>query len=114
LLGIVAHSEDILRDINQVDEVRDAGLVIWTWGEDNNCKDTIKYLKSKGIHAIIYDKIDKLIEGAEKVRIFSFFNHQCEHIEHAASFSLSTHTISVLFSSKTSSPFSFQSFKLNA
>lgn len=32
LLGIVAHSEDILRDINQVDLVKSAQLVLWTWG----------------------------------------------------------------------------------
>lgn len=38
LLGIVAHSEDILRDINQVDQVREAGLVIWTWGKRMNFK----------------------------------------------------------------------------
>lgn len=33
LLGIVAHSEDILRDTNQVNQVKDQGLVIWTWGK---------------------------------------------------------------------------------
>lgn len=32
LLGIVAHSEDILRDINQVDLVKSARLILWTWG----------------------------------------------------------------------------------
>lgn len=93
-MGIVAHSEDILRDINQVDLVNNAQLILWTWGElilrtgeyflnlihlgeDNNSKDTIKFLKSKGIHAIIYDKIDVLIDS-EKVRkkliIFLFIN----------------------------------------
>lgn len=35
LLGIVAHSEDILRDINQVDLVTNNQLVLWTWGENN-------------------------------------------------------------------------------
>lgn len=80
LLGIVAHSEDILRDINQVDLVKSAQLVLWTWGnwteyfvfkiitfillgEDNNCKETIKYLKTKEVNAIIYDKIDLLIDS---------------------------------------------------
>lgn len=63
LLGIVAHSEDLLRDSTQVNLVKDNGLVIFCWGDDNNCKDTIKFLKDKGLHAIIYDKVDVLIDS---------------------------------------------------
>ncbi|XP_070501994.1 glycerophosphocholine phosphodiesterase GPCPD1-like [Chironomus tepperi] len=62
LLGIVAHSEDLLRDISQVNLVKDHGLAIFCWGDDNNCKDNIKFLKDKGLHAIIYDKVDVLID----------------------------------------------------
>ncbi|KAG5675667.1 hypothetical protein PVAND_005554 [Polypedilum vanderplanki] len=74
LLGIVAHSEDLLRDMSQVNMVRDKSLCLFCWGEDNNCKDTIKFLKEKGLHGIIYDRIDTLIEkdvyiiGAETKR----------------------------------------------
>lgn len=60
LLGIVAHTEDLLRDISQVNLAKDMGLVIFCWGDDNNNKDTIKYLKEAGLHAIIYDKVDVL------------------------------------------------------
>ena len=30
---------------------------MFCWGADNNSKETIKYLKGLGIHAIIYDKM---------------------------------------------------------
>lgn len=60
LLGIVAHTEDLLRDISQVNLAKEMGLIVFCWGDDNNCKDTIKYLKDMGLHAIIYDKVDVL------------------------------------------------------
>lgn len=83
LLGIVAHTEDLLRsvfldnsfklitqnkfcihrDITQINLAKDLGLIIFCWGDDNNCKATIKFLKEKGLHAIIYDKVDQLIES---------------------------------------------------
>lgn len=44
---------------------KELGLVIFCWGDDNNCKDTIKYLKEKGLHAIIYDKVDLLIDDSK-------------------------------------------------
>lgn len=56
------------RDISQVNLAKDLGLILFCWGDDNNCKDTIKYLKEKGLHAIIFDKVDVLIES--KVRGF--------------------------------------------
>lgn len=45
----------------------DNGLIIFCWGDDNNSKDTIKHLKSLGIHAIIYDKMDIFSDKAVKV-----------------------------------------------
>lgn len=96
LLGIVAHTEDLLRDTSQVCEsgpvahrrqsrlllihsccylqinlAKDQGLVVFCWGDDNNCKDTIKQLKSLGIHAIIYDKMDVLSTKETKVSLWS-------------------------------------------
>lgn len=55
----------VYRDINQVNLAKELGLVIFCWGDDNNCKDTIKYLKEKGLHAIIYDKVDLLIDDSK-------------------------------------------------
>lgn len=47
---------------------KDLGLIVFCWGDDNNSKDTIKYLKDKGLHAIIYDKVDVLIEAKVTLR----------------------------------------------
>ncbi|XP_058820289.1 glycerophosphocholine phosphodiesterase GPCPD1 isoform X1 [Topomyia yanbarensis] len=70
LLGIVAHTEDLLRDQTQVNLATEKGLIIFCWGDDNNCKDTIKHLKSLGIHAIIYDKMDIYSDKAVKESVF--------------------------------------------
>jgi glycerophosphocholine phosphodiesterase GPCPD1 len=63
LLGIVAHTEDLLRDISQIKLVNEMNLILFCWGDDNNCKSTIKFLKDKGLHGIIYDKVDALIDS---------------------------------------------------
>uniref|UniRef100_A0A1Q3FYD2 GP-PDE domain-containing protein n=1 Tax=Culex tarsalis TaxID=7177 RepID=A0A1Q3FYD2_CULTA len=70
LLGIVAHTEDLLRDQTQVNMATDKGLIVFCWGDDNNSKDTIKHLKSLGIHAIIYDKMDIYSDKAVKESVF--------------------------------------------
>lgn len=46
----------------------DLGLIMFCWGDDNNSQETIKYLKSLGMHGIIYDKMDKLSTKTDKVR----------------------------------------------
>ena len=56
ILGINVHTEDILRDPTQVKIVKDAGLIIFCWGDDNNDKATIQHLKKLGLHGVIYDK----------------------------------------------------------
>ncbi|XP_021700231.1 glycerophosphocholine phosphodiesterase GPCPD1 isoform X1 [Aedes aegypti] len=70
LLGIVAHTEDLLRDQTQVNLATEKGLIVFCWGDDNNCKDTIKHLKSLGIHAIIYDKMDIYSDKTVKESVF--------------------------------------------
>lgn len=47
----------------------DAGLVMFCWGDDNNDKKTIKKLKAMGLHAVIYDKLDKYTTKEVKVNI---------------------------------------------
>ncbi|KAL0273690.1 UNVERIFIED_CONTAM: hypothetical protein PYX00_006312 [Menopon gallinae] len=59
ILGINVHTEDILRDPNQVAFAKQRGLVVFCWGDDNNNPETIKYLKDLGLHAVIYDKINE-------------------------------------------------------
>jgi len=70
ILGINAHTEDLLRDQSQVSLVKQAGLVLFCWGDDNNDSNTIKRLKELGLHAIIYDKIDTYGSKEIKESIF--------------------------------------------
>jgi glycerophosphocholine phosphodiesterase GPCPD1 len=69
ILGLSIHTEDILRDPSQVQQVLSHGLIAFCWGDDNNNKATIKYLKELGLNGIIYDRIDDHIED-EKTNIF--------------------------------------------
>ncbi|XP_011302442.1 glycerophosphocholine phosphodiesterase GPCPD1 isoform X2 [Fopius arisanus] len=70
ILGINVHTEDILRDPSHVQVVRDRGLIIFCWGDDNNDKATIQHLKKLGLHAVIYDKIDEYNQKEVKESIF--------------------------------------------
>lgn len=36
--------------------VKKAGLALFCWGDDNNCRNVINELKQLGVNAIIYDK----------------------------------------------------------
>lgn len=36
--------------------VKEAGLALFCWGDDNNCKEVVKKFKDLGVNAIIYDK----------------------------------------------------------
>lgn len=49
-------SELLLKDTSLIDYVKSNGLVLFTWGEDNNNSETIDRLKSLGLDAIIYDR----------------------------------------------------------
>jgi glycerophosphocholine phosphodiesterase GPCPD1 len=69
-LGIVAHTEDLLRDETQIAYAKKQNLIIFCWGDDNNCKDTIRRLKQLGIHAIIYDKMHVLSDKSKEENIF--------------------------------------------
>ncbi|CAB0036518.1 unnamed protein product [Trichogramma brassicae] len=70
ILGINVHTEDVLRDPSLVKMVKDQGLIIFCWGDDNNDKDTIQHLKKLGMHAVIYDKIDEYNAKEVKESIF--------------------------------------------
>ncbi|XP_059475677.1 glycerophosphocholine phosphodiesterase GPCPD1-like isoform X2 [Neocloeon triangulifer] len=70
ILGVNAHTEDLLRDPSLVQAVRDAGLVLFCWGDDNNDANTIRHLKALGLHGVIYDKIDQLACKEVKESIF--------------------------------------------
>lgn len=69
-LGIVAHTEDLLRDSSQITLATDLGLIVFCWGDDNNSLDTIRLLKGLGVHGVIYDKMDVLSTKEVKKSIF--------------------------------------------
>ncbi|KAK6195505.1 hypothetical protein SNE40_000920 [Patella caerulea] len=58
LLGVDLQSECLLSDLEVIKRVRDKGLVLFVWGEDNNDRETISTLRKHGVHGIIYDRID--------------------------------------------------------
>jgi glycerophosphocholine phosphodiesterase GPCPD1 len=68
ILGLNMHTEDILRDPSLVEKARSHGLITFCWGDDNNSKATIKYLKELGLNGVIYDCIEEHM--GEKQSIF--------------------------------------------
>uniref|UniRef100_A0A7G3AJJ2 GP-PDE domain-containing protein n=1 Tax=Lutzomyia longipalpis TaxID=7200 RepID=A0A7G3AJJ2_LUTLO len=70
LLGIVGNSEDLLKNQESIQQTIDNGLIIFCWGEENNCSNTIRHLKNLGLHAIIYDKMDVFSTKERKENIF--------------------------------------------
>ncbi|KAB1262234.1 Glycerophosphocholine phosphodiesterase GPCPD1 [Camelus dromedarius] len=57
LLGINAHTEDLLRNPSYVQEAKAKGLVIFCWGDDTNDPENRKKLKEFGVNGLIYDRI---------------------------------------------------------
>lgn len=56
----------------------DSNLILFCWGDDNNSPDNIKFMKTLGIHGIIYDKMDQLSTKTDKVSLsFSYYYVVC-------------------------------------
>lgn len=68
ILGIDVHTEDILEDPSVVQLCKNARLIMFCWGEDNNDPSVINTLKTLGLHGVIYDKIDE--HKVDKENIF--------------------------------------------
>ncbi|XP_069014676.1 glycerophosphocholine phosphodiesterase GPCPD1 isoform X1 [Embiotoca jacksoni] len=68
ILGISAHAEELLKHLNYIGEAQSKGLVVFSWGEDNNDHATRKKLREQGIHGLIYDSICE--ELGEQPNIF--------------------------------------------
>ncbi|XP_015415708.1 PREDICTED: glycerophosphocholine phosphodiesterase GPCPD1 [Myotis davidii] len=56
LLGINAHTEDLLRNPSYIEEAKAKGLVIFCWGDDTNDPENRKKLKEFGVNGLIYDR----------------------------------------------------------
>ncbi|XP_069990448.1 glycerophosphocholine phosphodiesterase GPCPD1 isoform X1 [Penaeus vannamei] len=70
ILGINVHTEDLMRDPQQVQMALEHALIVFCWGDHNNNQENIKFLKSIGLHGIIYDKIDVYNTKVKKESVF--------------------------------------------
>ncbi|XP_022542436.2 glycerophosphocholine phosphodiesterase GPCPD1 isoform X1 [Astyanax mexicanus] len=57
ILGISAHTEDLLRNMDCIKEAQSKGLVVFCWGDDNNDHENRRKLREHGINGLIYDRI---------------------------------------------------------
>ncbi|XP_029966208.1 glycerophosphocholine phosphodiesterase GPCPD1 [Salarias fasciatus] len=57
ILGISAHTEELLNHLNYIGDAQAKGLVVFSWGDDNNEHENRKKLREQGIDGLIYDSI---------------------------------------------------------
>ncbi|XP_034018549.1 glycerophosphocholine phosphodiesterase GPCPD1 isoform X2 [Thalassophryne amazonica] len=57
ILGISAHSEELLQNLNHIRAAQSKGLVVFSWGDDNNNHDIRQKLREHGIDGLIYDGV---------------------------------------------------------
>uniref|UniRef100_A0A673BDW4 GP-PDE domain-containing protein n=1 Tax=Sphaeramia orbicularis TaxID=375764 RepID=A0A673BDW4_9TELE len=55
ILGISAHTEELLKHLNYIGEAQSKGLVVFSWGDDNNDHENRRKLREQGIDGLIYD-----------------------------------------------------------
>uniref|UniRef100_A0AAQ5WY35 GP-PDE domain-containing protein n=1 Tax=Amphiprion ocellaris TaxID=80972 RepID=A0AAQ5WY35_AMPOC len=56
ILGISAHTEELLKHLNYIGDAQAKGLVVFCWGDDNNDHETRRKLRQQGIDGLIYDR----------------------------------------------------------
>lgn len=78
LLGIDVLTSTLFRNMDKIEKVKEAKLVLFCWGEDNNDSNAINTLKQKGVDGIIYDRIDFFKSGDKSV--FQVEQEQTERI----------------------------------
>ncbi|XP_039980873.1 glycerophosphocholine phosphodiesterase GPCPD1 isoform X1 [Xiphias gladius] len=57
ILGISAHTEELLKNLTFIGDAQSKGLVVFSWGDDNNDHETRRKLREQGIDGLIYDSI---------------------------------------------------------
>nr|XP_020459387.1 glycerophosphocholine phosphodiesterase GPCPD1 isoform X2 [Monopterus albus] len=57
ILGISAHTEELLENLAYIRDAQSKGLVVFSWGEDNNDHETRQKLREESIDGLIYDSI---------------------------------------------------------
>ncbi|XP_077169185.1 glycerophosphocholine phosphodiesterase GPCPD1 isoform X4 [Paroedura picta] len=57
ILGINAHTEELLQNPSMIDEAISKGLVVFCWGDEANDPENRKKLREYGVHGLVYDRI---------------------------------------------------------
>uniref|UniRef100_A0A8C9T9M9 Glycerophosphocholine phosphodiesterase 1 n=1 Tax=Scleropages formosus TaxID=113540 RepID=A0A8C9T9M9_SCLFO len=68
ILGISAHTEDLLKNMDSIRVAQSKGLVVFCWGDDNNDHENRRKLREQGIDGLIFDRICD--EKTEQPNIF--------------------------------------------
>ncbi|XP_034006285.1 glycerophosphocholine phosphodiesterase GPCPD1 isoform X1 [Trematomus bernacchii] len=68
IMGISAHTEELLKNLSYIGDAQSKGLVVFSWGEDNNEHETRRTLREQGIDGLIYDSICE--EKGEQPNLF--------------------------------------------
>ncbi|XP_063079495.1 glycerophosphocholine phosphodiesterase GPCPD1 isoform X2 [Engraulis encrasicolus] len=58
ILGISAHTEELLKSMECIGQAQSKGLVVFCWGDDNNDHENRRKLREQGIDGLIYDGPD--------------------------------------------------------
>ncbi|KAG7240190.1 hypothetical protein INR49_027230 [Caranx melampygus] len=59
ILGISGHTEELLKNLAFIGDAQSKGLVVFSWGDDNNDHETRRKLREQGIDGLIYDRCVK-------------------------------------------------------
>ncbi|TDH00218.1 hypothetical protein EPR50_G00186110 [Perca flavescens] len=68
ILGISAHAEELLKNLSYIGDAQSKGLVVFSWGDDNNEHEIRNKLREQGIDGLIYDSICE--EQGEQPNVF--------------------------------------------
>ncbi|XP_031722031.1 glycerophosphocholine phosphodiesterase GPCPD1 isoform X2 [Anarrhichthys ocellatus] len=68
ILGISGHTEELLKNLSYIRDAQSKGLVVFSWGDDNNEHENRRQLREQGIDGLIYDSICE--ELGEQQNIF--------------------------------------------
>jgi len=70
LLGLSAMAEAVTKDVSQLEMIHKYNQIIFVWTDEQNDKDTVKYLKQLGVNGVIYDRMDQNKDKVIKESIF--------------------------------------------
>ena len=54
--GLSAMAEAVTKDVSQLEMIHKYNQIIFVWTDEQNDKDTVKYLKQLGVNGVIYDR----------------------------------------------------------